>query len=238
MADQAETLRLLVRRAAHFAPFAAAPSAAFPADLPAARRATHRRLWAVTGPRGAGATHVAEMLTIGLGRQAARVALIHAIDLDEVESICENADVAIVDAGPFSELSRSTLLAAEELICVCTPDDEQITGAYAVIKQLWRAGPAPPLHLAVNRAASFEQGIDVWRRLQQTSSRFLGVDVAWLGALPFSNRFVRPAVYSLTDDEAAAIEAMSLRVLGRHHAASRLGVGSAERGRRAAELCK
>lgn len=224
MADQAEYLRKLVLRETRWnephwdedrreEAHSKDPRFARPSGLP--------RLWAVTGPSGAGATHVAEMLAFGLEKQAARFALIHPIDLDEIDSIGE---LAIVDAGASGERARQCLEAADEVIIVCTPEDDQITGAYAAIKRIYQAGAAAPFHLAVNRAASFEQGMNVWRRLQATCSRFLALDIAWLGALPVSKRFdftrSRTGIV-FTDAEAVAIEALSLRVLGRGRSMSR-----------------
>ena len=168
MADQAEALRKLV----------------YQQGFERAHASPRPRVWTITGPDGSDVTHVARLLRRGLDNEATAAMLIDPIDLDEIDSWGDEVEVALVDAGAYSERARHCLAASDEVICVCTPENDQITGAYAAIKQIVRDPRAPAVFLAIAGAASFEQGMDVWRRLQATCARFLGIEVAWLGALP------------------------------------------------------
>ncbi len=104
------------------------------------------------------------------------------VELDEI------ADYVIVDTGAgisdglmkFIEISNLTLL-------VATPEPTSITDAYAVMKSVNRAflrvDDKPIIKMIANRVASYEEGKALYAKLQNVVSRFLSVNLSYLGGV-------------------------------------------------------
>lgn len=130
--------------------------------------------------------------------------------------------LVIIDGGAgLSGPVRPQLLAARELLVVTTAEPTALADAYAVIKLVATQAPPPRLWVVVNQVATEAEGRAVYQRLASVAQRFLGVDLAWLGAVPFDPRLrtaVRrqaPLVLDAPGSPAArSVEAMARRLLG------------------------
>ncbi|WP_026476020.1 MinD/ParA family protein [Alkaliphilus transvaalensis] len=104
--------------------------------------------------------------------------------IDKFEAINEYADIILIDTG--AGLSKSVLsfvLAAHEVIVVCTPEPTAITDAYAMIKTIGLNDKGKQLKLLVNRAESINEGKMTYEKLKNASDKFLNVKLEKLGYL-------------------------------------------------------
>ncbi|HBE80491.1 MAG TPA: ATP-binding protein [Firmicutes bacterium] len=104
-------------------------------------------------------------------------------DLNEIEKY---TDIMIIDTG--AGLSKSVLqfvLAAGEVIVVTTPEPTAITDAYGVIKVIASSDLNLPIWLVVNMVRNEAEGAQAIERLTTVSKRFLGVELATLGYIPY-----------------------------------------------------
>ncbi len=127
-----------------------------------------------------GGSGIAELTNLDNG-QFANVAN-KLVELDEI------ADYVIVDTGAgisdglmkFIEISNLTLL-------VATPEPTSITDAYAVMKSVnrtfIRVDDKPIIKMIANRVASYEEGKELYAKLHKVVSRFLSVNLSYLGGV-------------------------------------------------------
>ncbi len=114
-------------------------------------------------------------------------------------------DMIIIDTGAgISKSVVNFIKASDEAIVVTTPEPTAMTDAYALIKTLKDEIPAavPEISIMVNRVEDPLEGEEVFIKLQKVSSRFLDMDLKYLGSIPNDANLVRavkeqrPAVLS------------------------------------------
>src|SRR5262245_18456648 len=101
-------------------------------------------------------------------------------------SLQRHADWIIVDAGAKpTELSSQCWSLAEQVLLITAPDAVAVMDTYAQVKTLHsRQTAAASLSLLVNRAESAAEAADVFRRIDQSCQRFLGIALQFAGFIP------------------------------------------------------
>lgn len=107
----------------------------------------------------------------------------------------EFADIIIIDTG--AGLNRNVIefvLAAEEVLLITTPEPTALADAYAVIKAYSNYTNRRNLKLVVNRIRDEEECDEVVEKINQTTKKFLGVEVDCLGYI-YEDKVVRESVH-------------------------------------------
>lgn len=103
-------------------------------------------------------------------------------------------DFVLVDNSPgISPQVLALCLSAQELVLVVNPEITSLTDAYALVKVLRGRGLNWPPLVLVNRSPGETEARLVFRRLQHTAQKHLGLNCAYLGALPEDPRVGRAA---------------------------------------------
>jgi flagellar biosynthesis protein FlhG len=99
-----------------------------------------------------------------------------------MDAVGDRADVVLVDTGAgIGRATTSFLYAFEEILIVTSPDLTAMTDAYAVIKNVVRNNRSARVFVAVNRAQSAIEGLEVFGRIDRVSRRFLQRPLFYLG---------------------------------------------------------
>lgn len=96
----------------------------------------------------------------------------------------QEADTILIDTA--SGISSNVLFFsgfAHRVVLIATPEPTSITDAYATMKVLNRTNGEQDFHLMVNRAASEEQGLEVFQTLRRAAEHFLNVRPTYLGSV-------------------------------------------------------
>ena len=104
------------------------------------------------------------------------------------------ADIIIIDTG--AGLNRNVIefvLAAEEVLLITTPEPTSLADAYAVIKAYSTYTDRRNIKLVVNRIRDEEEFDEVADKINQTTTKFLGLTVESLGYI-YEDKAVREAV--------------------------------------------
>ncbi len=111
----------------------------------------------------------------------------------QVQSLGRHADIVLVDVGSASaDAVHRFWFAADEVVLVTTADSVSVMDCYATIKTALNTGVAPDcMRLIVNKAASEKEAEGVYRRIAQSTQRFLQRQIAWLGCVPHDDRVTR-----------------------------------------------
>lgn len=99
-------------------------------------------------------------------------------------------DVIIIDTGAGIADSVIELVAySEEVLLVATPEPTSITDAYALLKTLCRhtdfSSDRTQIRMIGNRIQSYEEGKELFDKLNTVTERFLGMQMEYLGAVPY-----------------------------------------------------
>jgi len=111
------------------------------------------------------------------------------LDKPQLEKFIENiafldrlADYIIIDTGAgVSENVLSSVMAADEVLLVTTPEPTSITDAYALIKMVANRDKLKPIKLIVNRAESISEAENILKKLSMVAEKFLSVKLSPLG---------------------------------------------------------
>ena len=96
--------------------------------------------------------------------------------LDELEAICSNSDIVLIDtAAGIGNSVVSFCCAADEVLVVTTTEPAAMTDAYAMIKVLSQNNYAGRISLVVNMADNPAEGRKVYRQIAEAASRFLDI---------------------------------------------------------------
>jgi flagellar biosynthesis protein FlhG len=98
-------------------------------------------------------------------------------------------DHVLVDVPPGigSNALRFTEM-ADELLVIMTPEPTSVTDAYALVKLMQRRRPDLPVRVILNMTMAAEEAQRVTQAFGEITTRFLGVDVETLGAVPWDDR--------------------------------------------------
>jgi len=105
----------------------------------------------------------------------------------------EISDIILIDTGAgISQNVINFVKASTETILVVTPEPTSIADAYAIIKSLKRASAIiPVLRIVVNIASGYNEGLDIFEKLNKVSEQFLGIKLEFLGVIPFDGSVTR-----------------------------------------------
>jgi flagellar biosynthesis protein FlhG len=95
-----------------------------------------------------------------------------------------DCDDLIFDTG--AGIQRSVmrfLIAADEVLLVCTPDPASVMDAYATAKTLFSTRPEARIRVIVNQAEDEEHARAIFARLREIVARFLDRTIWYAGAL-------------------------------------------------------
>lgn len=127
------------------------------------------------------------------------------LDKDQIKRLAsrlaeleEYADVIIIDTGAgVSNSVMEFLVTSPETILVTTPEPASITDSYALLKSLSAnedfEADRCHIKLMANKVDSDKEGQALYEKLNAVSSRFLNIELEYLGAVPF-DRSVTKAV--------------------------------------------
>ena len=104
----------------------------------------------------------------------------------QIQSLGRHADIVLMDVGSAAaDTVHRFWLAADEVVLVTTPDSVSVMDCYATIKTALGCGAAPEaVRLIVNKAADKAEADDVFRRIEQSTHRFLQRHITSLGYIP------------------------------------------------------
>ncbi len=108
----------------------------------------------------------------------------------------ELADVIIIDTGAgISDSVLEFVMASNETILVTTPEPTSITDSYALLKTLnskygIRKGDML-INVITNRVESYEEGRNLYNKLNLVVDKFLTVDLKFLGTIPYDKYMQR-----------------------------------------------
>lgn len=108
------------------------------------------------------------------------------------------ADVVIIDTGAgIADSVIDMVLSSSEVLLVATPEPASITDAYALLKTLkgnaeYRADEIK-IKMVGNRTQTFEEGRELYVKLNTVVRKFLNMEMEYLGTVPF-DRFLTKAV--------------------------------------------
>ena len=105
--------------------------------------------------------------------------------LEQLMRLERAVDVLIIDTGAGIGANSMAFAAASHTILVATtPEPTSIADAYGAIKTLVARGCRDGLQLVVNMAESDDEALAVHARIDRVSRAFLGVRLAYAGAVP------------------------------------------------------
>lgn len=98
-------------------------------------------------------------------------------------------DIVIIDTGAgITDSVMEFVLVGPEIVLVVTPEPTSITDSYSLLKVLRRKDKFDPLfktiNVVVNRASGEEEGIEVFNKINTVSSKFLNIDLKYVGFVP------------------------------------------------------
>ncbi|MFZ5624809.1 MAG: AAA family ATPase [Gemmatimonadota bacterium] len=102
-----------------------------------------------------------------------------------LSSVYDGYDAVVIDGGSGLEsVVRVATMRATSLAVVAVPEPTALTDAYALIKIMSLQLPGLPVAVIANRTADDAEGARLHEMLATASQRFLGRDLAYLGAIP------------------------------------------------------
>lgn len=116
--------------------------------------------------------------------------------LKELEQM---ADIIIIDTG--AGISSSVLdfvVAASEILIVTTPEPTSITDSYSLLKALNKYNDfdkdTTKIRLVANRVSSLEEGNNLFNKLNIVVSKFLNIDLEFLGVIQNDDNMSRSVI--------------------------------------------
>lgn len=122
------------------------------------------------------------------------------LDKDQIQSLVRMmyeldnlADVVVIDTGAgISNTVIDLVLASSEVLLVATPEPTSITDAYALLKTLCRHEEfyenAMKIHMVANRAHSYQEGKELFNKLDAVVEKFLKLKMEYLGYIPYDEK--------------------------------------------------
>ena len=107
-----------------------------------------------------------------------------------------HADVIIIDTGAgISDSVIDLILASSEILLVATPEPTSITDAYALLKTLCRNPDfditTANVKMIANRTQNYQEGRELYVKLNSVVERFLNMKMDYIGAIPFDQNLTR-----------------------------------------------
>ena len=116
--------------------------------------------------------------------------------VNKMSELEKMADVIIIDTGAgISSTVMEFLVSSPETIIVTTPEPTSITDSYALLKALsmndnFRKEDVS-IKMIANRVASESEGRNLYEKLNIVVSKFLDINMTYLGIIPMDNNIVK-----------------------------------------------
>lgn len=108
------------------------------------------------------------------------------------------ADIIIIDTGAgISHTVLDFVSASNEVLLVTTPEPTSITDAYATLKAIKSRGgnlKDKEINLLVNKVSSEEQGLEIFKKLNKVTERFLDLQLKNIGFLPYDRTLEKAVI--------------------------------------------
>lgn len=107
----------------------------------------------------------------------------------KLSSLDKLADVVIIDTGAgISDAVQEFVLCSPEVLIVLTPEPTSTMDAYALLKALNRrkdfAADSKVINVVSNRVSDEKEGQELFRNISIVASRFLDIELRYLGCIP------------------------------------------------------
>lgn len=104
----------------------------------------------------------------------------------------EIADIVIIDTGAgITDSVIEFVMASNEVLLVTTPEPTSLTDSYALLKTLHKkvefSTQNTVIKMIANRVSSYEEGTQLYSKLNLVVDRFLDFKIEYLGAVPHDN---------------------------------------------------
>lgn len=105
--------------------------------------------------------------------------------MDEVSMLENTYDYLIVDtASGIDENVQYLNSTVQDVLVVVTPEPASMTDAYALMKVLHQNKKVSRFSLVANKVLGEKEAKDVYKRLDRVTSRFLNINLSFLGYVP------------------------------------------------------
>lgn len=130
-------------------------------------------------------------------RELTQLTLEHKMKIiQELETLDSDYDLFLIDTGAgISENVTFFCSAAHDNIIIVTAEPTSIADAYALIKVLYREYGESNFRIVVNNVRNLSEAKETFRKLSMVAERFLGINLDYLGALPFDEK-IKDAIVS------------------------------------------
>ncbi|MCI8668394.1 MAG: MinD/ParA family protein [Lachnospiraceae bacterium] len=124
------------------------------------------------------------------------------------------ADIIIIDTGAgISSTVLDFVVASSEVLLVTTPEPTSITDSYSLLKTMNKHPDYQKEHMVVkviaNKVASYEEGINLYNKLDVVVSKFLKTNLEFLGIIEndgnMSKSVIQQKPISITYPDSAAV---------------------------------
>lgn len=104
-----------------------------------------------------------------------------------------NFDIVIIDTGAgISESVLNFIKVSTETIIVTSPEPTSLTDCYTIIKTITESeNKIPVLKLLINKVENEDEGIEVFKKLNNVCKKFLNTNMISLGSIPDDKYLVK-----------------------------------------------
>lgn len=160
--------------------------------------------------------------------------------IKSLRELDELADVILVDTGAgISDSVLEFVMASLEVVLVTTPEPSSLTDSYSLLKTLYRnpnfLREETSIRVLSNRAASLEEGKNVYDKLNSVVEQFLDGKIDYLGMIPQdmmlekSVRQQKPVSINVPEARSSkAFEVMAVNLLENEHNLPKIRWGIAQ----------
>ncbi len=108
--------------------------------------------------------------------------------INQLEEVSSRYDQVIIDTGAgVGEHVASFLRASHKSYVITTPEPPALMDAYALIKSIYNIYGYDNFKIIVNMVKNREEGELTFNKLKMSVQKFLHIDLALLGILPYTN---------------------------------------------------
>ncbi|MEN2985484.1 MAG: MinD/ParA family protein [Thermodesulfovibrionaceae bacterium] len=109
--------------------------------------------------------------------------------IEELEQINDTYDIFLIDtAAGISDNVVFFCSAAHDVVVIVTSEPTSIADAYALIKVLHKEYGEKSFRVVVNNVKELKEGRETFRKLSMVAERFLGVNLDFVGYLPYDEK--------------------------------------------------
>ncbi|WP_339227727.1 MinD/ParA family protein [Oceanobacillus sp. FSL K6-2867] len=132
---------------------------------------------------------------------------------EQYMELAQTYDYILFDMGAgVTEESLFFILASDECIVITTPEPTSVTDAYGMIKHVVNRKHDMRLHVILNRAPNYQDGLKSLERFKAVVTKFLHVKIHSMGIIPddkvVAQAIVRQIPYTLYNEKSKAAKAL------------------------------